>query len=570
MTSLPSLPLPKLPDSPLAATHEVLNQAPPLEDSDLSRDAALQEALEREGAGWYREPLSQLGVTAGLPETLALGDEANRDTPRLRTHDRYGHRVDEVDFAPAWHHLLGTAVHQGLSGGLTWTATGETARPGAHAARAAGFYVWSQVEQGHLCPVSMSYAAVPALRRSPAVAAAVVPALTSEIYQPALQPLQDKASALLGMGMTEKQGGSDVRANSTTATPFENDGSYVLRGHKWFTSAPMSDGFLVLAQAPEGLSCFLVPRILPDGERNRVRLMRLKDKLGNRSNASSELEFADALGLLVGEPGRGVRTIIDMVALTRLDCVSGSAALQRISLSHALWHAAHRSAFGAPLAQQPLMRSVLADLALESEAATALMMRLSGAVDRGQRGDERERAFARVATAIGKFWVCKRSVTAVAESLECLGGNGYVEDSRMPRYYREAPVNSIWEGSGNVNALDVLRALEREPAAVDALRDELSHAAGLQPDYDASLHALESALSQPAPQLARRLVERAALLLQAGLLLRHAPREVADAFVASRLTDPDQVLGSLPNGVDVAAVLARAGRGLPGEPYGQG
>jgi putative acyl-CoA dehydrogenase len=549
--------LPPLPDS-WAPTHEVTNQATPLAGYDVAAELPLLEGLAREGAGWYADRLHAVGRRAGEPEWLKAGDDANAYPPRLVTHDRYGHRVDEVEFHPSWHALMDVAVTEGLAGSLAWSG-----RPGAHVARAAAFAVWSQVEGGHACPVSMTYAAVPALRTTPAVAAELEPLLTSGVYEPALAPLAGKRGALCGMGMTEKQGGSDVRANSTTATPV-GGGAYVLRGHKWFTSAPMCDLFLFLAQAPGGLSCFAVPRVLPDGTRNRLHLQRLKDKLGNRSNASSEIELNDALGVLVGEEGRGVRTIISMVALTRLDCVIGSTSLQRVALSNALHHTRHRAAFGRTLADQPLMEVVLADLALESEAATALMLRLAGAVDRGEAGDERERSFARIATAIGKYWVCKRTPGAVGESLECLGGNGYVEESRMPRYYREAPLLSIWEGSGNVNALDVLRAMSRSPEAVSILREELDQAAGTSAVYDEALRRLDKELTDltdPEPR-ARGLVERTALLLQASVLLRHSP--LGAAFVAARLgRDASLVYGGLPRGLDTAGIVARASAGLP-------
>jgi putative acyl-CoA dehydrogenase len=551
--------LPPLPST--SGTHEVTNQVPPLADYDLAGDAALLEGLEREGAGWYAGALHELGRRAGTPEWLRRGDDANAYPPRLVTHDRYGHRVDEVEFHPAWHALMDVAVTEGVAGALAWSG-----RPGAHVARAAAFTVWTQVEGGHACPISMTYAAVPALRCSPEVAGELVPLLTSGVYEPELAPLSQKRGALCGMGMTEKQGGSDVRTNTTTAVPV-GDGAYVLRGHKWFTSAPMCDVFLFLAQAPGGLSCFAVPRVLPDGTRNRLHLQRLKDKLGNRSNASSEIELTDALGVLVGEEGRGIKTILSMVALTRLDCVIGSTSLQRIALTHALHHTRHRAAFGRTLVDQPLMRAVLADLALESEAATALMLRLAGAVDRGEAGDERERAFTRIATAIGKYWVCKRTPGAVGEALECLGGNGYVEESRMPRYYREAPLLSIWEGSGNVNALDVLRAMSRSPETVAVLRDELALAAGISTGYDEALRRLDKELTDldGLEARARGLVERTALLLQASVLLRHSP--LGEAFVAARLSpEASLVYGGLPLGVDVDEILARASVGLPPAP----
>jgi putative acyl-CoA dehydrogenase len=550
--------LPPLPATDLSSTHVVENQAPPLTSYDVAADHALLEGLEREGAGWYAPQLHDLGRRAGTAAWQRAGDDANAYPPKLVTHDRYGHRVDEVEFHPSWHALMDVAVTEGMAGALAWSG-----RPGAHVARAAAFQVWSQVEGGHACPISMTYAAVPALRATPDLAAELEPLLTAGVYEPSLRPLAEKQGALSGMGMTEKQGGSDVRTNATTATPV-GDGAYVLRGHKWFTSAPMCDMFLFLAQAPGGLSCFVVPRVLPDGTRNRLRLQRLKEKLGNRSNASSEVELADALGMLVGEEGRGVKTILSMVALTRLDCVIGSTSLQRVALANALHHARHRSAFGRTLVDQPLMRAVLADLALESEAATALMLRLAGAVDRGEAGDERERAFARIATAIGKYWVCKRTPGAVGEALECLGGNGYVEESRMPRYYREAPLLSIWEGSGNVNALDVLRAMSRSPETVSVLRDELSAASGVSTVYDEALRRLDKELTDldGLEARARGLVERTALLLQASVLLRHSP--VGDAFVAARLSsDASLVYGGLPRDVDTDGVLARASYGLP-------
>jgi putative acyl-CoA dehydrogenase len=535
-------------------THEVRNQAPPLVGHDVADDAALLEGLAREGASWYADDLHRLGRRAGTAEAQEWGEQANRFPPELRTHDRYGHRVDEVAFHPAWDRLLDVAVAEGLAG-APWADD----RAGAHVARAAGFYVWGQVEAGHGCPVSMTYAVVPALRSEPALAAQYEPLLTSRVHDPGLRPPLGKRGLLAGMGMTEKQGGSDVRANLTTATP-SGDGTWRLRGHKWFTSAPMCDVFLLLARAPGGLSCFLVPRVLPDGTRNAFRIQRLKDKLGNRSNASSEPELDGTVAWLVGEEGRGVRTIIEMVSMTRLDCVLGSAAGTRAAVAQAVHHARHRSAFGGLLVDKPLMRNVLADLQVESEAATTLALRLAGAVDRAARGDAGEQAFKRLAVAVGKYWVCKRQPTVVAEALECLGGNGYVEDSGMPRLYREAPLNSIWEGSGNVQALDVLRAMAREPASVEALFAELDLARGADARYDAAVEGLRAGLADPADVelRARRLVERMALVLQGSLLVRHAPAAVADAFCVSRLAgDWGHALGTLPRGVDVGGVLAR-------------
>ncbi|MBM9617759.1 acyl-CoA dehydrogenase family protein [Streptomyces zhihengii] len=543
--------------SPTAVTHEVTNQPPPLTGHDVADDPVLLEGVRREGAAWYLDELHLLGRRAGSEEVRRWAEEANRYEPVLRTHDRYGHRIDEVDFHPSYHALMDVAVGAGLAG-AAWADE----RPGAHVARAAGFMVWSSAESGHGCPVSMTYAVVPALRHSPGLAEVYEPLLTGRVYDPGLRAPAAKRGLLAGMGMTEKQGGTDVRANTTTATE-QADGTWRLRGHKWFTSAPMNDLFLVLAQAPGGLSCFLVPRVLPDGSRNTFRIQRLKDKLGNRSNASSEPEFDDTVAWLVGAEGKGVRTIIDMVTMTRLDCVLGSASGTRAALAEAAHHARHRRVFGAGLIDQPLMRNVLADLGLESEAATTLALRLAGAVDRARRGDDGERAFLRLATAVGKYWVCKRQPAAVAEALECLGGNGYDEASGMPRLYRDAPLNGIWEGSGNVNALDLLRALAREPASLEAFHAEIGAAAGGDRRLDTAWAALkdELVLTEDAPLRARRVIERAALVLQGSLLVRHAPAAVADAFCASRLAgDRGLAFGTLPPGTDFAGLLER----LPG------
>ncbi|WP_053913153.1 acyl-CoA dehydrogenase family protein [Streptomyces sp. TP-A0875] len=536
------------------ATHEVTNQPPPLAPYDAAEDTALLEGVRREGAGWAEKGLRRLGRRAGSAEAQEWGDLANRHAPELRTHDRYGNRVDEVDYHPSWHRLMRVAVGEGLAG-APWADD----RPGAHVARTAGALVWGHTDAGHGCPTSMTYAAVPVLRRQPELAKVYEPLLTSREYDPGLRAPAGKRGLLAGMGMTEKQGGSDVRTNTTRATPTAEHGVYTLRGHKWFTSAPMCDLFLVLAQAPGGLSCFLVPRVLPDGTRNTFRIQRLKDKLGNRSNASSEPEFDGTVAWLVGPEGQGVKTIIEMVNCTRLDCVMSSATLMRKTLVEAGHHVRHRSAFGARLLDQPLMRNVLADLALESEAATALTLRLAGAADRAARGDAGEAAFRRLATAVGKYWVTKRGPAFTAEALECLGGNGYVEDSGMPRHYREAPLLSIWEGSGNVNALDVLRALRRSPAGAHALFSELALARGADARLDAAVARLESGIGEGSEYGARRLVERMALTLQASLLVRHAPPAVADAFCASRLGgDWGHSFGTLPDGADVDGVLARA------------
>ena len=536
-------------------THEVTNQVPPLAGHDVAADPALLAGLDREGAGWHTGDLHRLGRLAGSEQAQRWGVDANRYPPQLRTHDATGNRVDEVDFHPAWHQLLDVAVSEGLAG-APWADR----RPGAHVARAASFYVWSQAESGHGCPVSMTYAIVPALRQNPELAKQYEPGLTSRVYDPGLRAPLGKAGLLAGMGMTEKQGGSDVRSNTTTAQPLA-DGSWSLVGHKWFTSAPMCDLFLVLAQAPAGLSCFLVPRVLPDGTRNPFSLQRLKDKLGNRSNASSEPEFNGTLGWLVGEEGRGVRTILEMVSMTRLDCVIGSAALMRQAVTQAAHSASYRSAFGALLIDQPLMRNVLADLSLESEAATTLMMRLAGATERARAGDEGEAAFHRIGLAVGKYWVTKRAANVAAEALECLGGNGYVEDSVLPRLYREAPLNSIWEGSGNVNALDVLRALARSPQSVDAFFSEVEAARGVDVRLDDAVLGLRAGLADPEEieSRARRLVERMALVLQASLLLRYAPTGVAEAFCATRLAgDWGHAFGTLPRGVATELLVGRA------------
>jgi len=516
-------------------THEVTNVVPrPVGHDVYAGDPALQASVERWVPADRRSDVEALGPLAGSEQAQDWADRANTHSPVLRTHDRIGRRVDEVEFDPSWHELLAVAVGHGLTA-EPWT---RPAGSGAHAARAAGFIVWSQVEQGHLCPVSMTYAAAPALATTPPLASGWLPGLASREYDPGLREHHAKAGLLAGMGLTEKQGGSDVRVNTTWAErhdggPVEGGTTFRLTGHKWFCSAPMSDVFLVLAQTDAGLGCFLVPRVLADGSPNPFALQRLKDKLGNRSNASSEIELDGTWGALVGEEGRGIRTILEMVSATRLDCILGSAATMRAALSRAIHHTRHRRAFGALLVDQPLMRNVLADLALESEAASLLGMRLARAVDDG------ETELTRLGVALGKFWVCKRTSPMVAEALECLGGNGYVEENGLARLYREAPLNSIWEGSGNVNALDVLRAMVREPASVAALGKELALARGSHAVLDEAIDGVETAaaqaLSPDAPWSARRVVERLAITLQAGLLVRHAPAEVADAFVASRL-----------------------------------
>ncbi|MEU8691678.1 acyl-CoA dehydrogenase family protein [Streptomyces sp. NPDC048665] len=537
------------------STHTVTNQPPPLAGYDVfTADRALVAAVERHTGpdvlDEVREELSVLGRAAGSAQVQEWGARANENPPRLRTHDRYGHRIDEVDFDPAWHRLLGKGVGAGLT--AAWT------RDAGHVRRAAAFLVWTQVEAGNCCPLSMTHAAVPALRADPELAAEWVPRLTSTVYDRELRPAAQKPGALFGMAMTEKQGGSDVRANTTEARPLAEAGTYTLTGHKWFCSAPMSDGFLVLAQAPGGLTCFLVPRVLADGARNVFLLQRLKDKLGNRSNASAEVEFDGTWARRVGEEGRGVRTIIDMVAATRLDCALGSAGLMRQAVAQAVHHCAYREAFGTALIDKPLMRNVLADLALESEAATTLALRLAAAHD---DGSEQERAFLRLAVPAAKYWITKRCTPVAVEAAECLGGNGYVEESGLPRLVRESPLNSVWEGAGNVQALDVLRALQREPGALDACLTEIGRAHGADHRLDRAVKDLFTELADldGVEARARRLVERLALVLQGSLLVRHAPPEVSDAFCASRLGgDHGASFGTLPTGLDLTAIVEQA------------
>jgi putative acyl-CoA dehydrogenase len=534
-------------------THEVTNQPPPLTDYDASDDPALLEALRREGAEWAEPQVHDLGRLAGSELAQENGRLANENPPEIRTHDRYGRRIDEVEFHPAWHDLMTTAVGHGLHA-TPW----RDGRPGAHIARAAGMYVWGQAEAGHLCPISMTYAIVPALRHTPELASQFEPLLAATHYDFGLRPPLSKQGLCAGMSMTEKQGGSDVRANTTKATP-QTDGSYSITGHKWFTSAPMGDLFMVLAQAPGGLSCFLLPRVRPDGTRNGMHLMRLKDKLGNRSNASAEVEYEDAQAWLVGEEGRGVRVIIEMVNSTRLDCVLAAATGMRLGVVHAAHHAAHRAAFGKLLIDQPLMANVLADLAIESEAATMVAMRLAAATDRAVRGDEREAAFRRLALAATKYWVCKQAAPHAGEALECLGGNGYVEESGMPRLYREAPLVSIWEGSGNVAALDALRALTRQPESAEAFFAELDLAAGADRRLDEAITRLRKEAADPTEAGARRLAEAMAVTLQASLLVRHGHPAVADAFAASRLAgDRGHAYGTLPAGARTPDIIARS------------
>ena len=537
-------------------THSVANQPPPLPDLDLfDSDTALKQAVARHGGGSHAARLHALGQRAGSAEVADWAARANRQIPELRSFDRYGHRIDEVDFHPAYHGLMDLGLAHGVSA-VAWTAA-----EAGHVAHAGLMFLMAQAEPGVCCPMSMTYAAIPALRHAPAVADDWVPRLTAGVYDPASRPVWDKAGATLGMAMTEKQGGSDVRANATTATPL-SDGGYSLRGHKWFCSAPMSDGFLTLATTGAGLTCFLVPRWRPDGSRNAIHVLRLKDKLGDRANASSEIEYHDAWAQRVGEDGRGVRTIIEMVHHTRLDCTVAPAALMRQAVANALWHAAHRTAFQRKLLDQPLMRRLLADLALESEAATALAFRNAAAFDGTAAGTEQETAFARLATPVGKYWLNKRVPGLVYEAMEAHGGAGYVEESVMPRLYRQAPLNSIWEGSGNVICLDVLRALHKSPEAGEAVMAEITAAAGANPHLDRAAKALGDRLARrdvTEPE-ARRLTEQIALALQGALLVRHAPAALADAFCAARLGgEAGLAFGTLGDAADLDAILARAG-----------
>lgn len=543
-------------DALISANDEVLNQPPPLEPYNLfGSDRALVEAVEREGAGWARDDLLAYGGRLGTPHAARLGLLANRDTPRLHTHDRQGRRLDWVEFHPAYHELMALLVGQGLHAS-PWSDPA----PGAQVHRAAGLYMTGQVEAGTSCPISMTYAAIPVLRRASPEIQAWLPKLYSRTYDPAHRPVAEKAGALVGMGMTEKQGGSDVRSNAARATPLRASGpgeAYRIDGHKWFMSAPMCDAFLVLAQAPGGLSCFFLPRWTPDGELNGLRFQRLKDKLGNRSNASSEVDFHGALGRLVGDEGRGVPTIIEMANHTRLDNVVASAGVQRQALAQAIHHARHRTAFQRRLVDQPLMTAVLADMALEVEAATALAFRLARAFD--AEDDLAESRLRRLLTPAAKYWVCKRGPVLAAEALEVLGGNGYVEDSGLPRLYRELPVYSIWEGSANVMCLDVLRALRREPEALGALEAELAPARGADAGLDARIAAMLAAAREgPAEAGLRSWVRDLALTLQAALLVRSAPAFVAEGFLASRMAGDGGAFGTLPAGAALREIVERA------------
>ncbi|SIT42544.1 putative acyl-CoA dehydrogenase AidB [Paraburkholderia ribeironis] len=553
-------------------THEVTNQVPPLADYNLfSTDTALSTALERDGALWHRDALLRDGAALTTPDTLALAELANRHTPELFTHSPRGERIDALEFHPAWHTLLSLLRREGLHA-LPFSDP----RDGAMVARCAGYFLHAQLESGSLCPLTMTFASIPVLQREPALFDTLRDKLYSREHDPRDVPLTQKQSAMIGMGMTEKQGGSDVRSNQTHAHALAaggRDGAYRLVGHKWFFSAPQCDAHLVLARTDDhaSLSCFYVPRFAPDGKKNAVQIQRLKDKLGNRSNASSEVEFLDAFGIMIGEEGRGVPTIIEMANYTRLDCVIGSAALMRAALVQAIHHTRHRSAFGRQLVDQPLMRNVLADLALESEAATVLFMRLarafeaSGDASSASATSPVERAWRRIVTPAAKYWVCKRALEFTGEAMEVWGGNGYVETGPMARFYREAPVNSIWEGSGNVMCLDVLRAMEREPESAQALFAAWQADAHADPALCAALGRFTATLKAPAEQRessARRIAQQIVLIAQAALLIQHAPAEVADAFIATRLADgcgqSGRVYGTLPATFDHAAIIERA------------
>jgi putative acyl-CoA dehydrogenase len=547
-------------------THDVFNQPPLLENYNLfSSDTALTEAVKREGAGWARDELNRYGELCGRAETIRLGFQANEYPPRLRTHDPRGYRIDLVEYHPAYHALMAVAINHGLHA-RPWTEP----RTGAHVARAAFEYMQVQVEAGHGCPLTMSFAAVPTLRKQPNIAAKWEPLLTARHYDPRNVPVSQKHGITLGMGMTEKQGGSDVRANTTRAIPVNDGGGsgagerYVLRGHKYFLSAPMSDAFLVLAQAPGGLSCFLLPRWRPDGSKNGLEIQQLKNKVGNVSNASAEVEFRSADAWLIGEEGRGVANILEMVALTRFDCMVASAAGMRQAVAQAIHHTAHRKAFGKYLHQQPLMQNVLADLVLEGEAALAMSLRTARTLD--HLNDDREAALFRLLAPIGKYWICKRTPGHAYEAMECIGGRGAIEDSIMPRLYREAPINAIWEGSGNIQCLDVFRAIRRQPESLEVFMEELKEASGLNKHYDHQLQRLQQQLaglkhtdSAQAESEGRRLVESLALAFQACVLLKAGNPLIADAFCLGRFNgNLGGLYGNLPTGIPYREIIERA------------
>ncbi|MGH6734728.1 MAG: isovaleryl-CoA dehydrogenase [Methyloceanibacter sp.] len=541
------------------------NQSPPFADVNLfASDSALREAVRREGAAWAAADLQLFGGVTGSATAIELGRRANAHPPELQNFDAKGRRVDHVAFHPAYHEVMAISMAQGLHCS-TWEhlLTGEKPKPGAHVARAAGSYMAAQMEPGHCCPITMTHAAVASLRHAPSLAAEWLPKILSRTYDPGAAPAKVKSAVTLGMGMTERQGGTDVRANTTRAEPLDGadpGAPYAITGHKWFLSAPMSDAFLVLAQAKGGLSCFLLSRLNEDGTLNGLRLVRLKDKLGNRSNASSEVEFEGARAFLVGEEGRGVATIIDMVTLTRLDCAVSSAGLMRQALARAIHHARHRSVFQRLLIDQPLMTQVLADMALDVEAATALSFRLARAFDGG--AEESEAAYRRMMTPVTKYWVCKTAPGLAYEAMECLGGNGYVEEGGFPLLYREVPVNAIWEGSGNVMCLDVLRVLERAPETVMLVLEAIGEIAAGEPRLKTALERIETLLAQAKrdQSAARALVEELALAQAGALLLAHSPPAVSDAYLATRLEGRSRnTYGADASKIDARAILDRAG-----------
>ena len=550
-------------ETPPGETHAVNNVADELNGYNaFASDQALVDAVTRHGGGWGRDELHAFGARLGATETLRDAHLANAYPPKLETHDRFGRRIDLIEYHEAYHRLMRTSMAAGLHG-MPWE---QVNKPGAHVVRGALTSMMAQVEAGHGCPITMTFASIPSLRHRPELAARLEAKVLHRDYDPSNRPMADKASITVGMGMTEKQGGSDVRANTTQATALPgNDGLYALTGHKWFLSAPMCDLFLMLAQTPEGLSCFAVPRWRDDGSKNPLQIIRLKDKMGNRSNASSEVELRDAHGWIIGEPGRGVATIIEMVSLTRFDCMGGSAGNMRAGVANAIHHCKQRSAFGASLIQQPLMRNVLADLALEYEAAIAFHARMAAALDaRDQSDDDRE--LARLCTALGKYWVCKRAPRHAYEVMECIGGSGVMENSIFPRLYREAVINPIWEGSGNVQCLDVLRAISRQPTVIDAYLAALQKTAGGHDAFDRGVQAVKQSLGalagadmQTQQFAARRLVEQMAVLFQASLLIQHAPQTVADAWCGSRLAgDGLSQYGTLADNHAVETLLQRA------------
>ncbi|HET9042700.1 MAG TPA: acyl-CoA dehydrogenase family protein [Burkholderiales bacterium] len=536
-------------------THQVTNQPPPLVGYNAwSGDAILRDAVQRSGGAWIAGRADDLGELVGSERLQMLASQANRVAPQLRTHDAFGHRIDEIEYHPAYHELMTLALANGLHS-TAWTA----GRSGGFVARAALNYLWNQGENGTSCPITMTFAAVQVLRSTPALAKAWEPKLTADHYDPRLVPVPDKLGAMIGMAMTEKQGGSDLRSTQTRARRLSADW-FELRGHKWFCSAPMSDGFLTLALADGAITCFLVPRVMPDGQRNRFLIQRLKDKVGNRSNASAEIEYDGTLAQLVGEPGRGIATILEMAHLTRFDIVVAVAGMMRAALNQALHHCAHRVAFGRELDQQPLMQNVLADLAIEAEAATLLAFRLARAFDR-QNEDEHERLLTRILTPVAKFWLCKRLPMFVGEAMECIGGNGYVDEHPIARLYREAPVNGIWEGSGNVICLDVLRAMQKTPDAREALFRELGPAIAADGRVSRYLDVIGTELgnAQGLEGRARRITELLAQVLSAALLVQHSTKEVVDAFCTARLgRDGGKSFGTLPGRVEVDKILERA------------